>query len=300
VIRHRSDIIACTEEERRLAVAAPHCELLRSNKERVVLPFIPIDFLGTTVSTYPLVLAVYLLIALPVTAKLNASRGISPDVTLGAFAVGVPAGLIGAHVLDIFEYSDRYPQWTDVFRRGGGSSIYGAFILVLPVVAAYVRRHGVPLLRFMDGGAPAMALGEAMSRIGCFLNGCCYGVPTSRPWSIVFPAGSFAYRDQIARGLLSPNAFQSLPVHPVQLYSAIIMSATTALLLWILRRPRPDGTVLFAFLLIYGALRLGMSPYRQEALVSMKVFSIAFMLIGAAGLIGARKARPPDGDGIVS
>jgi phosphatidylglycerol:prolipoprotein diacylglycerol transferase len=134
-----------------------------------------------------------------------------------------------------------------------------------------------------------MALGEAMTRVGCFLNGCCYGIPWNSPLAIVFPRESFAYRDQIARRLLAPGALHSLPVVPVQLLTAGLASVAFVGLLWMFLRPHREGSVFSAFLVVYGALRLGMAPLRQEALASMIVFSVAFIVIGAVGLLHRRQ-----------
>jgi phosphatidylglycerol:prolipoprotein diacylglycerol transferase len=110
--------------------------------------------------------------------------------------------------------------------------------------------------------------------------------------AVVFPPESFAYRDQIARGLLPPSALHSLPVHPVQLYSAAIALAAFLVLLTMFLRPHREGAVFYAFLIFYGALRLGMAPLRQEALQSMAVFSVGFIVVGTLGLLLGRRALP--------
>ena len=232
-----------------------------------------------TISTYALVRTAYVFVAFVLVTRLNARQGIAPVVTWTAFAFGVPAGILGAHLLDLVEYTGHYRQLADLVGRDG-SSIYGAFIAVFPAVWLYTHFQGIPTLRFLDGGAPAMALGEAMTRVGCFLNGCCYGMPWSGPLAVTFPPESFAYHDQVSRGLLRVGASGSLAVHPVQLYSMAIMLVVFGVLLRMLRRPHRDGAVFYTFLLAYGALRLGMAPLRQEALVSMVVFSAGFVLVG--------------------
>jgi phosphatidylglycerol:prolipoprotein diacylglycerol transferase len=231
---------------------------------------------------------VYLCFALVLTIRLNARQGIHTGTTLGAFWLGVPAGIVGAHVLDMLEYWGQHGGIADILGPSG-SSIYGAFVVVVPVLWLYASSQGVSPLRFLDAGAPAMALGEAMTRVGCFLNGCCYGVPWSGPLAIVFPPESFAYRDQIARGLLPSGALHSLPVHPVQLYSAAVALAAFLLLLRMFLRPHREGAVFYAFLIFYGMLRLGMAPLRQEALQSMVAFSLGFIAVGTLGLLLARR-----------
>jgi phosphatidylglycerol:prolipoprotein diacylglycerol transferase len=258
-----------------------------------VLPQLRVPLFDMALSTYALVRAIYILLALLLTVRLNARAGISTNVTLTAFAIGVPIGILGAHVLDMVEYWGEHGGPSNVLSSGG-SSIYGAFLLVIPTVWLYARLERVSPLLFLDCGTPAMALGEAMTRIGCFLNGCCYGIPWNGPWAISFPPASFAYNDQIARGLLSPGAAHSLAVHPVQLYSLAIMAIVFVLLLRMVRLPHHDGAVFFTFLLAYGLLRLGMAPLRQEGLASMKLFSLLFVVAGALGWsLIARTPEPP-------
>ena len=100
---------------------------------------------------------------------------------------------------------------------------------------------------------------------------------------------SFAYHDQIARGLLAPGALHSLPVVPVQLVSAGLALIAFLVLLRMLLRPHRDGAVFYTFVVFYGALRLGMAPLRQEALASMKVFSLGFIAVGILGLVLGRR-----------
>jgi phosphatidylglycerol:prolipoprotein diacylglycerol transferase len=266
-----------------------------------VYPAISFPFISFAVPTYGLVLTIYFFVAIALMLYLNERQGIPRDTTLAAFAIGIPVGITGARFLDSLEYSGHYVSFGDLVGRNG-SSIYGALLADVAVTAMYVRSRGLSPLRFLDAGAPAMALGEVFSRIGCFLNGCCYGVPWSGAFAVSFPPGSFAYRDQMANGLLSSSAPRSLPVHPVQLYSVALMGVAFAYLLRRYERRQHDGEVFWSFLVIYGMLRLLMAPLRVEALTSMKVFSALFVLVGVVGIAygyiapaGARALQPRSG-----
>ena len=83
----------------------------------------------------------------------------------------------------------------------------------------------------LDVAAPAVAIGAAVGRIGCFLNGCCDGTICTLPWGVQFPAGSHAWMRQLNAGLISEAAPLSLPVHPTQLYAAIAAFGVLGLLL---------------------------------------------------------------------
>jgi phosphatidylglycerol:prolipoprotein diacylglycerol transferase len=135
----------------------------------------------------------------------------------------------------------------------GGLVVYGALFGGVIAVLFFIRKHGLPALATFDLIAPSMMIGLALGRIGCFLNGCCYGGPTSLPWAVRFPPGSPPYADQVTNGLLSTTSppAESLPVHPAQLYSAI----TAALIGWLLWSYYPfrrrDGQVIALMLALY-------------------------------------------------
>jgi len=149
----------------------------------------------------------------------------------------------------------------------------------------------ISTLRFLDAGAPAMAVGEAVSRVGCFCAGCCYGRTWNGPWSVVFPAYSYAAVDQRYQGVLSSTSAHSLPVHPVQLYGVVLMSLLAWVLVRCLRKPHHDGLIFFLFLIGYGAYRLAIIPFRVEVLASMEVFSVMFIIAGIVGLVWSRRLR---------
>jgi phosphatidylglycerol:prolipoprotein diacylglycerol transferase len=249
-----------------------------------VLPVLRLPGLSHPVTTYNLVLALYFVVALGMTLRLAVRRDVDGGLVVALFVLCVPAALVGARLLDVLEYRAHYPTWRALVWPRGGSSIYGAFFAAALVAVVVLRRRGAPVLAVLDAGAPAAALGEAATRIACFLNGCCYGVEWHGPLAVRFPRESFAFADQQALGLVAGSAAASLPVHPVQLYSAAAMAITTVLLVRLLRRGHPDGTVVAAFLLAYGVLRLLVAPLRVEALGTMKAFSLAFVAAGGLGL----------------
>lgn len=239
--------------------------------------------LGYRMSSYGAVVAVYLVVALWLTVYLNRQRGISDGDTLAIFVLAVPAAALGSRALDAVEYWSRYRSFADLVGRQG-SSIYGGLLAGFgtALLCAHVRRLSV--LDVLDAGSPAVALGEAMTRIGCFLNGCCYGIAWDGPFAVRFPRVSFAFADQVAQGLLPESAPNSVAVHPVQLYSTVAMLGVFAFLIWELRRTRRQGEVFFKLLVAYGAWRLIIAPLRVEALTSMRVFSALFVVAGIIGM----------------
>lgn len=122
--------------------------------------------------------------------------------------VGIIAGIVGGRLLYILT-EGPVTSWVDVIAIWqGGFSILGTIIAILLVVPWYIRYRNVPILPFFDLIAIHAGLLQAISRLGCFCAGCCYGSATYMPWGV-------CYTD--------PHSFAPLGVviHPAQLYSVI-------------------------------------------------------------------------------
>ena len=140
--------------------------------------------------------------------------GVDPEVILSlAFWMILPA-IVGARVFYVTEYWFEH-YWPVYGEKGlaallgavvnvanGGLVIYGGFFGGVAGLLAFFRKYRVPLLATADLVAPSLMLGLAIGRIGCLLNGCCYGGPCDLPWAVTFPAGSPAYASQVARGVM--------------------------------------------------------------------------------------------------
>src|SRR5205814_7317056 len=88
--------------------------------------------------------------------------------------------------------------------RSGGLTYYGGFLLAFPAVVLYGVYKKVPLRLGMDIVAPCLMVGLGFGRIGCFLNGCCYGAECDLPCAVQFPYNSYAYQDEFRHGELHP------------------------------------------------------------------------------------------------
>lgn len=242
-------------------------------------------------TAYDVMRVVAIAAATGLTIALNREQGIRPRVTLAIAVCCAPLAVLAAWLLDAIEYAPSL-RAIDAELARGGSSIYGALFATGLVVWILTAAWRIPTLRFLDAGAPALALGEGVSRIGCFLAGCCYGKPWDGPWAVTFPHGSYAIGDLWQRGAIDPFARHAPSMHPVQLYGVALMLLLTVLLIRRFRQPRAGGEVLFLFLIGYGAYRLAIVPFRVEALASMKVFSLVFIAAGVLGLLWSRVRMP--------
>ena len=180
-------------------------------------------------------------------------------------------GLAGAHLLDVALHPELYfadgpaaGLWEAIAFWRGGLVYYGGLVTGMAGCWAYARFHGIPVADMLDFVAPLGALALGSTRVGCFLNGCCYGVPTALPLAIAYPAGSLAQRKQAALGLVSADA-PSLPIHPVQLYEL----GAALLVFWVLWRRFPGrrfaSEVAAAFFLIYGSWRFLIEFLRADS-----------------------------------
>lgn len=122
-------------------------------------------------------------------------------------------------------------------------------------LVAFARRRRIPLWKMADYAIPGLAAGHALGRVGCFLNGCCYGrAATAHPaWGVVYPACS------------EPGqAFAGVPLYPVQLLEAAGLLAIWSVLLWAYPRRKREGEVFALYLLLYPPLRFALEYLRGD------------------------------------
>ena len=136
--------------------------------------------------------------------------GISADAMLGLAPWLLIGGILGARAFYVIEYRDQF------FSRDigatirnllnfteGGLVVYGGFIAGFFASAFYIVKHHLPLLKMGDAIVPCMFIGLSLGRIGCLMNGCCYGNACEPSWSALrFPNSSPVYQDQLASGEL--------------------------------------------------------------------------------------------------
>jgi phosphatidylglycerol:prolipoprotein diacylglycerol transferase len=197
------------------------------------------------------------------------ARSDLPASGVDAALVGVLGGLAGAKIIWAIEFRDTAPFLSLLFSRGG-LSWFGGFLGGVGAGLWSLRRRRIPLVPALAAASPALAVGHAIGRIGCFMVGDDYGRPTDLPWGVAFPRG------------LPPT---TVPVHPTQLYE----TAGLAAIAWVLIRWRragvADAIVFGRYLVLAGALRFLVEFIRVNARVAgpltlAQLFSVATMATG--------------------
>jgi phosphatidylglycerol:prolipoprotein diacylglycerol transferase len=194
-----------------------------------------------------------------------------PEDASDAALYGVLGGLAGAKMLWLAEHLGEAPV-PELLLSRGGMSWFGGFAGGVLTALLVMRRKRLPVLRVLSAATPALAIGHAIGRIGCFLVGDDYGRPTDLPWGVAFPEG------------LPPTA---VPVHPTQLYEAALLVPVALLLLRWRRQRRADAFVLGTYLTLAGALRFAIEFLRVNVRVlgPLTVAHVAALLVAVAGLV---------------
>jgi phosphatidylglycerol:prolipoprotein diacylglycerol transferase len=227
---------------------------------REVISLIPYLFkLGPlTIFPWGLTLSVAILLGTLVAIKLAKKVGFETDLILDLAIYLVIGGIVGARLFYVLVYDPaQYLQEPlQIFALwNGGMVYYGALIGGLITGTWFVIRKNLPFWILADVMAPPLALGYGIVRIGCFLNGCCYGKPTSSFIGVLFP--------YIEGGPSLDTVFR----YPTQLFSSVFGFALFGVLLLIWRKKKFNGQVFLAFLILYAVERTVVEYYRENLLV---------------------------------
>jgi phosphatidylglycerol:prolipoprotein diacylglycerol transferase len=238
-----------------------------------------------TLYTYGLMLVVaFLIVAALASREAKAlpvqRRPLSPEQAVDFTCAALLGGLIGGRLFYVGLFWKEFAAHPlDVLAIWHGGLVwYGGFLGGVAAGWCYVRAQRLPFLRVLDHVIPFGVLGHAIGRIGCFLNGCCYGKPTDAWCGVLFPQ-------------------QPVPVLPTQLFEAGGLAVLFGVLLRLKRLPavsnRP-GRLLGIYLLSYAALRYAIEYLRgDQPLIwaGLTLQQLISLVMAAAGLILLNKAK---------
>lgn len=146
----------------------------------------------------------------------------------------------------------------------GGLVLYGALLAGAATFFAFCHYRRVNPLGVADIITPSIFVGIGFGRIGCFLNGCCYGDECALPWAVSFPRGSATFDALVHKGLVAPDALWTPSLHPTQLYSALDGFLIAALTFWYFSHRRRNGECLAVALMIYPITRFVIEVLRND------------------------------------
>ncbi len=242
--------------------------------------------------TYGVLVALAFLTALAIASKLGRMQGLSRDAIMNLGIYCALAGIVGAKlfmiVLDPY-YRKNPAQIFTLSTLQSAGIWYGGFVAALVFAYFYMRSQGLPFLATSDAFAPGLAIGHAIGRLGCFAAGCCYGKPTLLPWAVT-------YTNPDANG-----APLGVPIHPTQIYEALIESVICIVLYQLAKRKHREGAIIALYLILSAIARflvefvrahddanpLG-GPLTLEQWISMSVCLAGFCLLLQPG----RKLQP--------
>jgi phosphatidylglycerol:prolipoprotein diacylglycerol transferase len=244
------------------------------------------------VRSYGLMLAVAFLIGTWVAVRESRRLGLDEDKIVTMILVVLVSSVLGARALYVVEHIQEFRrEWGSMLALWqGGLTLYGGVVAGTTAGLVAAKRLGLPVWTAADALAPSFALGAAFGRVGCFLNGCCYGRPTQLPWGVVFPPESFA-------GL----EFGPAAVHPSQLYFAVAGLALFGIAWTLRRRLTVPGTLFWTVIVLFALVRIPLDltrAYEPEAVVAhagaidvteSQLTSLALALFGTLMILRLRR-----------
>ena len=280
---------------------------------------------------FGLMLVLGLLAAMALAKVLARRCGLDPELFVNAGLLALVSGIIGARLSHVLENWSQYTRGDRTLTENlfaainlgdGGLTYYGGFLLAFPTLVMYALWKKIPLRLGMDIVAPCLMLALGFGRIGCFLNGCCYGAACALPWAVTFPYHSHAYIDGFYQGRVEPppqlivpdeagrptlltpadlrqiaaghsetqllalaQSQRSHPVHPAQLYSAVTAFLLAGLLLAYFTLPHAAGHVFALMMMLEGVARFILEMLRVEPRVlgPLSFSMVLSLVIFAAG-----------------
>ncbi len=203
--------------------------------------------------------------------QIRRGADISYDSVITVALIAIPSGIIISRLLNIIDLWGFYMANPRLMLDFSGLAIWGAILGATLGIWIYSRLTHFKFGYFMDVVTPGVLLAQAIGRVGCTINGCCYGKECSLPFAVIYT---------------NPNSYApvGVAVHPTQLYEMAFLLATFGVLFWLRKRFRPYGSLFLIYLSLYSAWRIGVGFLREGTnflfgLQQAQVISIVVLLI---------------------
>jgi phosphatidylglycerol:prolipoprotein diacylglycerol transferase len=240
------------------------------------------------------VLAIAYLTAIWLLRRKALAAGLPDQKVLDLSLYILASAILGAKALLVAVEWRRYTanprDLVEILRSGG--VFYGGLIAATTVAILYMKKHDLPAWAIADMGAPAIALGEAIGRWGCFAAGCCYGKESHGPFAVTFT-------DKFANEAVGTPL--GVPLHPTQLYLSLNAFLIFLILQWAYRRKTFDGEVFWLYVLLYAITRGILETWRGDLVrgfvipgvlsTSQFIGLLGALLAGAMLFVFSRRSR---------
>ena len=235
---------------------------------------------GFAVYTYGLFVAGGIAIAFFLGLRRSRKLGIPEQIIYNLIFLAVLVGILGARLIHVTAEWSYYQHhfWEIFMLRQGGLAIQGGLLCGLVGGIWYLRRNKIAVLSTLDAFLLYLPLGQAIGRLGCFFNGCCYGKPSTLPWAINFP-------------------FLTYRVHPTEIYYVLADAALFLILYIFSRTETKPGELTAWYLIFYGFIRSAVDSLRGDllpgflGLYTTQWYAVLFVVIGGVTLFRCRQ-RP--------
>lgn len=225
---------------------------------------------SVTIYSYGFAVALGVLVALFFLARRGAREGFNANDVTDCAIYSVFSGVVGGRIIYVLKnWNEFVSNPIAIFELWkGGLVFYGGVGGALIFFILFCRAKKISFFRLADLFVPYLALAHVFGRIGCFLNGCCYGKPTVLPWGVSFPG-------------------QIVVLHPVQIYEAFFLFVLFLTLSGLYSRRRFDGEIFLLYFVIYPAGRFAFEFLRGDqysCFLGLTLFQVVSMVIIAAAL----------------
>ncbi|OQY07021.1 MAG: hypothetical protein B6I25_02645 [Planctomycetales bacterium 4572_13] len=262
-----------------------------------------IPFLHISVKSYGTLMVIGFLVALWLMRRIMKGLGQDPDRVSSVAMYALLSGIIGARVFYVIHHHDLFagrPMEAFAVWKGG-LELLGGVIAAIGFVWFYLWKFKLPKRLYLDILAIGLMVGLGFGRIGCLLNGCCYGKCSEISWAVEFPYGSPAFysqtgpdgarnrpeplwdlpdnyyrngylkdfdelTDEQKRAVKHGGPYCTHPVHPTQIYSSICAFILAGVLygIWRIIGKRKPGVVLSSMFIFYGSVRFWLETLRDD------------------------------------
>ena len=234
-----------------------------------------------TIYAYGLLLAIAFIAGSTLATRRARVEHINLDIIFNLSFLSFISGVIGARIFYVIENLSYYFKnpLEIIMLQHGGLSWYGGLFAGIISAVLYLKKRNLALFKILDLIAPFLALGQAIGRIGCLLNGCCFG-------SVYISGLYFGAHNSI--------------IIPVQIISSGILVLIFVILRLFQNKPHPEGQIFFLYLLLYALKRFFVEFWRRDnpafflGLSLFQIISIVILILSTVKLFSLKKIKKKD------